>query len=204
MMPHHPPVRPLNDRRAAWTTERRRKWGRKKQVGLEELPAGIALTSAESSAFARTASGRLGLACCAIEMMAAGTPPDSHGALGSSSAAPPLRHSDMMIVSGRVRLLHKMALIIRHASTPMPEPASFPCLRVLRRRHQLRRRPGLHFTSSSSTSTWRPAAPPPEALSTWSSGPRAARQGNPAAIACKAEQAALEATPTHSDEALLA
>ena len=62
-------------------------------MGLEEsLPAGIALTSVEKVlGLARKYSQwpvTMGLACCAIEMMAAGTPRSTWRASASRSSAP--------------------------------------------------------------------------------------------------------------------
>ena len=76
-------------------------------MGLEEsLPAGIALTSVEKVlGLARKYSQwpvTMGLACCAIEMMAAGTPRFDMARFGLEVFRASPRHSDMMIVSGRV------------------------------------------------------------------------------------------------------
>ena len=94
-------------------------------MGLEEsLPAGIALTSVEKVlGLARKYSQwpvTMGLACCAIEMMAAGTPRFDMARFGLEVFRASPRHSDMMIVSGRVS--HKMAPIIRRVYDSMPEP----------------------------------------------------------------------------------
>ena len=94
-------------------------------MGLEEsLPAGIALTSVEKVlGLARKYSQwpvTMGLACCAIEMMAAGTPRFDMSRFGLEVFRASPRHADMMIVSGRVS--HKMAPIIRRVYDSMPEP----------------------------------------------------------------------------------
>ena len=94
-------------------------------MGLEEsLPAGIALTSVEKVlGLARKYSQwpvTMGLACCAIEMMAAGTPRFDMARFGLEVFRASPRHSDMMIVSGRVS--HKMAPVIRRVYDSMPEP----------------------------------------------------------------------------------
>ena len=94
-------------------------------MGLEEsLPAGIALTSVEKVlGLARKYSQwpvTMGLACCAIEMMAAGTPRFDMARFGLEVFRASPRHADMMIVSGRVS--HKMAPIIRRVYDSMPEP----------------------------------------------------------------------------------
>ena len=62
----------------------------------------------------------MGLACCAIEMMAAGTPRFDMARFGLEVFRASPRHADMMIVSGRVS--HKMAPIIRRVYDSMPEP----------------------------------------------------------------------------------
>lgn len=94
-------------------------------MGLEEkLPAGIALSSVEKivglsrkhSQFPVT----MGLACCAIEMMAAGTPRFDMARFGLEVFRASPRHSDLMIVSGRVS--HKMAPVVRNIYDAMPEP----------------------------------------------------------------------------------
>ena len=63
---------------------------------------------------------QFGLACCAIEMMAAGAPRydiDRFGA-GAFRASP--RQADLMIVAGRVS--QKMAPVLRQIYDQMPEP----------------------------------------------------------------------------------
>ena len=119
-------------------------------MGLEEsLPAGIALTSVEKVlGLARKYSQwpvTMGLACCAIEMMAAGTPPFRHGALrprGLPRLAASRRHDDRV---GRVS--HKMAPVIRRVYDSMPEPkwviSMGACASSGGVFNQLRRRPGL-------------------------------------------------------------
>ena len=94
-------------------------------MGLEEqLPAGIALTSVEKVlGLARKHSQwpvTMGLACCAIEMMAAGTPRFDMSRFGLEVFRASPRHADVMIVSGRVS--QKMAPIIRRVYDSMPEP----------------------------------------------------------------------------------
>ena len=85
-------------------------------MGIEEsLPAGIALASMEKIlGLARKHSQwpvTMGLACCAIEMMAAGTPRFDMSRFGLEVFRASPRHSDLMIVSGRVS--HTMAPIVR-------------------------------------------------------------------------------------------
>lgn len=94
-------------------------------MGLEEaLPPGIGLTSMEKLlGLGRKASMwpvTMGLACCAIEMMATGTPRFDISRFGMEVFRASPRHADLMIVSGR--LSHKMAPIVRRVYDAMPEP----------------------------------------------------------------------------------
>ncbi|AOZ72185.1 NADH dehydrogenase [Boudabousia tangfeifanii] len=94
-------------------------------MGIEEkLPAGVALTSVERVlGLARKASVwpvTMGLACCAIEMMATGTPRYDISRFGMEVFRASPRHADLMIVSGRVS--HRMAPIVRRVYDSMPEP----------------------------------------------------------------------------------
>jgi NADH-quinone oxidoreductase subunit B len=61
-----------------------------------------------------------GLACCAIEMMAAGASRFDMDRFGAGIFRPSPRQADLMIVSGSVT--EKMAPIIRHLYDQMPEP----------------------------------------------------------------------------------
>lgn len=89
-----------------------------------ELPAGVGLTSIEKVlGLARKSSiwpVTMGLACCAIEMMAAGTPRFDIARYGMEVFRASPRHADLMIVSGRVSW--KMAPIVRTVYDSMPEP----------------------------------------------------------------------------------
>ena len=94
-------------------------------MGLEEkLPAGIALTTLENVAgYMRKASiwpATFGLACCAIEMMAVGTPHYDLARFGMERFAATPRQADLMIVAGRVS--QKMAPVLRQIYDQMPEP----------------------------------------------------------------------------------
>ena len=96
-------------------------------MGLEEkLPAGILLTSVEKlSNWARKSSfwgATFGLACCAIEMMAAGGPHYDLGRWGMEVFRASPRQADLMIVAGRVS--QKMAPVVRQIYDQMPEPRS--------------------------------------------------------------------------------
>ena len=62
----------------------------------------------------------LGLACCAIEMMATAGPRFDLARFGWEVFRASPRHADVMIVSGRVS--HKMAPIVRNVYDSMPEP----------------------------------------------------------------------------------
>ena len=94
-------------------------------MGIEEsLPAGVGLTSMENVlGLARKHSQfpvTMGLACCAIEMMAAGTPRFDMARFGLEVFRASPRHADLMIVSGRVS--QKMAPVVRRIYDSMPEP----------------------------------------------------------------------------------
>jgi len=96
-------------------------------VGIEEkLPSGILLTSVEKlSNYARKSSfwgATFGLACCAIEMMAAGGPHYDLGRWGMEVFRASPRQADLMIVAGRVS--QKMAPVLRQIYDQMPEPRS--------------------------------------------------------------------------------
>jgi NADH-quinone oxidoreductase subunit B len=94
-------------------------------MGIEaQLPDGILLTSVEKiigwgragSVFPLT----FGLACCAIEMMAAGGPHYDISRFGMEVFRGSPRQSDLMIVAGRVS--QKMAPVLRNLYDQMPEP----------------------------------------------------------------------------------
>ena len=94
-------------------------------MGIEEkLPSGILLTTVEGIfGWVRKASFwpvTMGLACCAIEMMATAGPRFDLSRFGWEVFRASPRHADVMLVSGRVS--HKMAPIIRNVYDSMPEP----------------------------------------------------------------------------------
>jgi len=94
-------------------------------MGLEEkLPQGILLTTVELLAgYMRKASmwpATFGLACCAIEMMAVGTPDYDLARFGMERFSATPKQADLMIVAGRVS--QKMAPIVRQVYDQMPEP----------------------------------------------------------------------------------
>ena len=94
-------------------------------MGIEEkLPSGILLTTVEGVfGWVRKASFwpvTMGLACCAIEMMAYATPRFDSARWGQEVFRASPRQADLMIVSGR--LSQKMAPIVRQVYDQMPNP----------------------------------------------------------------------------------
>jgi NADH-quinone oxidoreductase subunit B len=94
-------------------------------MGIEEkLPAGFLLTTVEALAgYMRKSSvwpATFGLACCAIEMMAVGTPDYDIARFGMERFSATPRQADLMIVAGRVS--QKMAPVVRQVYDQMPEP----------------------------------------------------------------------------------
>lgn len=93
-------------------------------MGIEEKAPEFALgTVADLVGLARKASMwpvTMGLACCAIEMMATGTSRFDISRFGMEVFRASPRHSDLMIVSGR--LSQKMAPIVRQVYDQMSGP----------------------------------------------------------------------------------
>jgi len=94
-------------------------------MGLEEkLPSGIVLTSVEKLAgYMRKSSlwpATFGLACCAIEMMAAGAGRYDLARFGMEVFRASPRQADLMIVAGRVS--NKMAPVLRQIYDQMAAP----------------------------------------------------------------------------------
>jgi NADH-quinone oxidoreductase subunit B len=94
-------------------------------MGIEEkLPNGILLTTVEKLVnWTRKASfwpATFGLACCAIEMMAAGGARYDLARFGMEVFRASPRQADLMIVAGRVS--QKMAPVLRQIYDQMPEP----------------------------------------------------------------------------------
>src|SRR3954454_1927809 len=94
-------------------------------MGMEEkLPSGILLTTVERVInWARKSStwgATFGLACCAIEMMAAGAPHYDLGRWGMEVFRASPRQADLMIVAGRVS--QKMAPVLRQIYDQMADP----------------------------------------------------------------------------------
>ena len=93
-------------------------------MGIEDKIPGVLLTTVEGVfGWLRQASfwpATMGLACCAIEMMAFGAPRFDAGRWGQEVFRASPRQADLLIVSGR--LSNKMAPIVRQVYDQMPEP----------------------------------------------------------------------------------
>ncbi|WP_283139159.1 NuoB/complex I 20 kDa subunit family protein [Rhizohabitans arisaemae] len=94
-------------------------------MGLEEkIPGGVILTTVEQVAgWARKNSvwpATFGLACCAIELMATGSPKHDLARFGMERASASPRQADLMIVAGR--LSQKMAPVLRQIYDQMANP----------------------------------------------------------------------------------
>jgi NADH-quinone oxidoreductase subunit B len=94
-------------------------------MGIEEhLPGGFLLTTVEKAAgYARSHSlwpAFFGLACCAIEVVAAGGPRHDIARFGMERISSSPRQADLMIVAGRVS--QKMAPVMRQIYDQMSEP----------------------------------------------------------------------------------
>ena len=94
-------------------------------MGIEEkLPAGFLLSTVENVAGLLQKSSiwpaTFGLACCAIEMMAVGTPDYDIARFGMEKFSASPRQADLMIVAGRVS--QKMAPVLRQVYDQMPNP----------------------------------------------------------------------------------
>jgi NADH-quinone oxidoreductase subunit B len=94
-------------------------------MGIEEkLPAGFLLSTVEDLVgYMRKSSvwpATFGLACCAIEMMAVGTPDYDIARFGMERFSATPRQADLMIVAGRVS--QKMAPVLRQIYDQMADP----------------------------------------------------------------------------------
>ncbi|MEX0835481.1 MAG: NADH-quinone oxidoreductase subunit B family protein [Nitriliruptor sp.] len=94
-------------------------------MGLDnKLPNGVLLTNLERFvSYSRSTSmwpATFGLACCAIEMMAAGGPRHDIGRFGMEVFRASPRQADLMIVAGRVS--QKMAPVLRRIYDQMSDP----------------------------------------------------------------------------------
>ena len=152
----------------------------------------------------------MGLACCAIEMMAAGTPRFDMSRFGWEIFRASPRHADVMIVSGRVS--HKMAPIVRNVYDSMPEPKWVISMGACASSGGVFNNYAVvqgcdHIVP---VDVYLPGCPPrPEALIHAVLVLREQIGKEPLGvhrreIARRAEQAALEATPTHQMKGLLA
>ena|SRR5699024_1594697 len=94
-------------------------------MGLEDkIPAGFLLGKVEDIAgWSRSSSmwpATFGLACCAIEMMAAGTSRYDISRFGMEVFRASPRQADLLIIAGRVS--HKMAPVMRTVYDQMADP----------------------------------------------------------------------------------
>ena len=94
-------------------------------MGVEaNLPAGVVLTTVESVVgYIQKSSNwpvTFGLACCAIEMMAAGGPRYDLSRFGMEVFRASPRQADLMVVAGRLN--QKMAPVLRQVYDQMPGP----------------------------------------------------------------------------------
>ena len=93
-------------------------------MGIEEAPSGFLLTTVEDLVgYFRKSSlwpVTFGLACCAIEMMAAGASRFDISRFGMEVFRASPRQADLMIVAGRVS--QKMAPVLRQVYDQMMEP----------------------------------------------------------------------------------
>ena len=94
-------------------------------MGVEEkIPAGVMTGKiSEVAGYLLKTSmwpATFGLACCAIEMMAVGTPDYDIARFGMERFSATPRQADLMIVAGRVS--QKMAPVVRQVYDQMPEP----------------------------------------------------------------------------------
>ena len=184
-------------------------------MGLEEkLPAGVLLTSVEKVVnWSRKSSlwpATFGLACCAIEMMAAGGGRYDMARFGMEVFRPSPRQADLMIVAGRVS--QKMAPVLRQIYDQMPEPKWVIAMGVCASSGGMFNNYAIvqgvdHIVP---VDIYLPGCPPrPEMLLNAIITLHREIQAMPLGVnrenaARAAEQAALKATPTHAMKGLLA
>ncbi|WP_137120656.1 NuoB/complex I 20 kDa subunit family protein [Segeticoccus rhizosphaerae] len=184
-------------------------------MGIEEkLPAGFLLTTVEQVAgYMRKSSvwpATFGLACCAIEMMAVGTPDYDIARFGMERFSATPRQADLMIVAGRVS--NKMAPVLRQVYDQMPEPKWVISMGVCASSGGMFNNYAIvqgvdHVVP---VDVYLPGCPPrPEmlinAILVLHQQIQNSKLGvNRVEAARAAEQAALEATPTHAMKGLLA
>lgn len=176
--------------------------------------AGIMLTTIEAIAgWGRSRSQwpvTMGLACCAIEMMAAGTPRFDMARFGLEVFRASPRHADVMIVSGRVS--HRMAPVVRNIYDQMADPKWVISMGVCASSGGMFNNYAIvqgvdHIVP---VDIYLPGCPPrPEMLinSVLELRKLSSQEkffGHRKEVARRAEQAALQATPTHEMKGLLA
>jgi NADH-quinone oxidoreductase subunit B len=93
--------------------------------GIEgKLPEGVLLTSVSKLVQTLRAGSQwpvtMGLACCSIEMMAAGTSRFDISRFGMEVFRASPRQADLMLVNGRMS--HKMATVVRQVYDQMADP----------------------------------------------------------------------------------
>lgn len=184
-------------------------------MGIEEsLPAGFMLGTVEKLAGWARANSQwpvtMGLACCAIEMMAAGTPRFDMARFGLEIFRNSPRHADIMIVSGR--LSNKMAPVVRNIYDQMSDPkwviSMGACASTGGMFNNYAIVQGCDHVVP--VDIYLPGCPPrPEMLINAILELREYQRTEPlgahrAEIARRAEEAALRATPTHEMKGLLA
>lgn len=183
-------------------------------MGLEEHAPGWMLGSVEKLVgLGRKGSMwpvTMGLACCAIEMMATAGPRFDISRFGMEVFRASPRHADLMIVSGR--LSNKMAPVLRNVYDQMSEPkwvlSMGACASTGGMFNNYAILQGVDHIIP--VDIYLPGCPPrPEALLhallTLHEQVRNEPLGaNRREIARKAEEAALRATPTHLQKGLLA
>ena len=92
-------------------------------VRFAQPPGFLTATLDKAAAWAQTKSmwpANFGLACCALEMMAAGASHNDLGRFGMEVFRASPRQADLMIVAGRVS--QKMAPVLRQLYDQMAEP----------------------------------------------------------------------------------
>ena len=184
-------------------------------MGIEEkLPAGFLLTTVEGLAgYMRKSSiwpATFGLACCAIEMMAVGTPDYDIARFGMERFSATPRQADLMIVAGRVS--QKMAPVVRQVYDQMPSPSGSSRWASARARGGMFNNYAIvqgvdHIIP---VDIYLPGCPPrPEMLLNAIITLHKEIQAMPLGVnrdkaARAAEEAAMKATPTHAMKGLLA
>ncbi|MGI8716965.1 MAG: NuoB/complex I 20 kDa subunit family protein [Lapillicoccus sp.] len=184
-------------------------------MGIEEkLPSGFLLSTVEGLAgYMRKSSmwpATFGLACCAIEMMAVGTPDYDIARFGMERFSATPRQADLMIVAGRVS--QKMAPVVRQVYDQMPNPKWVIAMGVCASSGGMFNNYAIvqgvdHIIP---VDIYLPGCPPrPEMLLNAIIMLHEQIQGMPLGVnreaaARAAEEAALSATPTHAMKGLLA